>query len=35
LNCFGKRVEGLEKLFVYPESFNKTWWLGECANFLP
>ena len=28
-----KALKSLE--FVYPESFNKTWWFGECANLLP
>ena len=30
LNCFGKRVEGLEKFGIcLCETFNKTWWLWE------
>ena len=34
LNCFGKRVEGLEKFGIcLCETFNKTWWLGDCENF--
>jgi len=28
-----KALKSLE--FVYRETFNKTWWLGDCANFLP
>jgi len=30
LNCFGKRVEDLEKFGIcLCETFNKTWWLWE------
>ena len=35
LNCFGKRVEGLEKFGIcLCETFNKTWWFGDCENFM-
>jgi len=33
LNCFGKRVEGLEKFGIcLCETFNKTWWLRTSCH---
>ena len=33
LNCFGKRVEGLEKFGIAYVKFSTR--LGDCENFLP